>query len=181
MAMTAVRWSSFVECMERVLRWPCTNSAYVCIALCALELEWRVYWRSMQYYEVIISASYAISLSTYTTITTMMALCSSWFVERMERVSCCPWTNRPYVRIAVCVCSNLKVLLVFDAVCGRNVTLIIYTHYNGNDGSALIFVCWMYGTTGVVLALNQQYVSLYCCVCLNLKVLVISVWCSMRS
>ena len=138
--------------------------------VCALELELRVYW---QYQEVIIWASYAISLSTYTTIMAMTALCRLSFVERMERVSCCPWTNRPYVRIAVC-CSNLKVSLVFDTVCGRNVTLIIYTHYNGNDGSALIFLCWMYGTTVVVLALKQQLVRLYCCVRLNLNVLVIN-------
>ena len=105
----------------------------------------------------------------------MMTL--SAFVECMGWVSCCPWTNSSYVRIAVWV-------LEFEGVigwrsmqypCGRNATLIIYTHYNGNDGSALIFVCSMYGTTGVVLTLNQQLVRLYCCVCLNLKVLVIGV------
>ena len=80
--------------------------------------------------------------------------CWSPFVERMERVFCCPWTNRPYVCIAVCMCSNLELVLVFDAVRGRNITLIIYTHYHGDDGSALIFVCWMYAITNVVLTLN---------------------------
>ena len=94
----------------------------------------------------------------------MTALCSSWFVERMERVSCCPWTNRPYVRIAVCVCSGVIGVRCSIHVVVMHVTLIIYTHYNGNGGSALIFVCSMYGTTGVVLALNQQLVRLYCCV-----------------
>ena len=51
---------------------------------------------------------------------------------------------------------------------------------DGNDGFVLIFVCWMY-ETNVVLALNQQLVRLHCCMCLNLRVLVISVWCSMTS
>ena len=68
------------------------------------------------------------------------------------------------VRSHCCVCAiELEVLLVFDAVCYRNATLNIYTHYNGHDGSALIFICWMYGTTNVVLTLNQQFVRLYCC------------------
>ena len=80
------------------------------------------------------------------------------------------------VRSHCWVCSNLKVLLVFDTVRDCNATLIIYTYYYGNDGSVLIFVCWMHGPD-VVLVLNQQLVRLYCCVCLNLKVLVISVWC----
>ena len=48
-------------------------------------------------------------------------------------------------------------------------------HCNGNDGRALIFVCLMYGTTGVVMALNEQSVRLLCHMFLNLNVLVISV------
>ena len=39
------------------------------------------------------------------------------------------------------------------------------THYNGDGGSSLIFVFW----TGGVLALNQQAVSLFCCVHLELN------------
>ena len=38
------------------------------------------------------------------------------------------------------------------------------TIYNGDDDSALIFVCLMYGTV-IGLALNQQRVRFYCCVC----------------
>ena len=38
----------------------------------------------------------------------------------------------------------------------------------------------IYATTGVVLTLNKQLVRLHCCLCVNLKVLVISVWCRMR-
>ena len=40
----------------------------------------------------------------------------------------------------------------------------VQMHYNGDDGSALIFVCWMYGT-GVALAVHEQRVRLYCFVC----------------
>ena len=79
--------------------------------------------------------------------------------------------------VLLCVCARISrcYCLAFDVVWGHNFTLMWYfaaqIHYNGNDGSALIFVCWMYGT-GAVLALNQQRVRLYCCVCLNLKMLV---------
>ena len=66
----------------------------------------------------------------------MTALCSSWFVERCRVVP--GQTGRTFA----CV-------LEFECVIGvrcsihvvvMHVTLIIYTHYNGNDGSALIFV-----------------------------------------
>ena len=39
-----------------------------------------------------------------------------------------------------------------------------YTTYNDNDGSALIFICWMYGT-GVALAVRKQRVRFYIFVC----------------
>ena len=37
----------------------------------------------------------------------------------------------------------------------------VQMHYNGDDGSTLIFVCWMYGT-GVALAVHEQRVRLHC-------------------
>ena len=37
----------------------------------------------------------------------------------------------------------------------------VQMHYNGDDDSALIFVCWMYGT-GVALAVHKQRVRLHC-------------------
>ena len=40
----------------------------------------------------------------------------------------------------------------------------VQMYYNGDDDSALIFVCLMYGTV-IGLALNQQRVRFYCCVC----------------
>ena len=40
-----------------------------------------------------------------------------------------------------------------------------YTKINGNDNSSLIFFRWLYGETGIVLALDKQEVRLYCCVC----------------
>ena len=46
----------------------------------------------------------------------------------------------------------------------------VQIHYNhGNGGSALIFVCCIYGM-GVVLALNEQRVRLHCS---NLNVLLV--------
>ena len=77
--------------------------------VCSLELEWKVYWRLMQYIEAIISPSYAVSMSTYTTMMAMTTICWSSFVELMERVLCGSCTNRPYVCIAACV-------LEFDGV-----------------------------------------------------------------
>ena len=40
----------------------------------------------------------------------------------------------------------------------------IQMHYIGDNGSALIFVCLMYGTV-IGSTLNQQHVRLYFCVC----------------
>ena len=39
-----------------------------------------------------------------------------------------------------------------------------YTTYNGDDGSALIFVCWIYGTD-IALAVHKQRVRFHMCVC----------------
>ena len=103
--------------------------------------------------------------------------------------SCWLWTNRSYVCIAVSV-----YCLAFEAkfecvIAWRSIQyevaispLCAILLSDGNDGSALVFAfCWMYGT-GVVLALNQQLVRVYCCcVCLNLKMLGISVRYNMRS
>ena len=52
---------------------------------------------------------------------------------------------------------NRVVLLAINAVSGCNLKLV-YTHYNAN---AFIFIWSMY-ETGVVLALNEQYVRFYC-------------------
>ena len=38
----ALHWSSLVECMERVLCWPWTNSAYVC-SYCCVVCDWPYY------------------------------------------------------------------------------------------------------------------------------------------
>ena len=104
--------------------------------VCALGLEWRVYRRSMQYDEVILATSYAISLSTYTIYNTgddgFLLIFVRWTYVTGVVLS----MDKQAVRWSCCVCvhSNLTVLLVFDAVCDCNVILIIYTHLNGNDG-----------------------------------------------
>ena len=155
----------------------------LCCFVCALELEWRVYWRSMQYDEVILATSYAISLSTYTIYNNgddgFLLIFVRWTYVTGVVLS----MDKQAVRWPCCVCvhSNLTVLLVFDAVCDCNVILIIYTHLNGNDGLRWSLFSECMESTGVVLlAVNQQYVRLYYCVCLNLKVLDISFWHSMR-
>ena len=38
MLITALHWSSLVDCMKRVSCWPWTNSAYVCVAVCDSEV-----------------------------------------------------------------------------------------------------------------------------------------------
>ena len=97
--------------------------------VCALELEWRVYWRSMQYDEVILATSYAISLSTYTIYNNgddgFLLIFVRWTYVTGVVLS----MDKQAVRWPCCVCvhSNLTVLLVFDAVCDCNVILIIYT------------------------------------------------------
>ena len=50
----------------------------------------------------------------------------------------------------------------------------VQMHYNGDDGSSLIFVRW----TGGVLALDEQAVRLHCCVRLKLNVSLVfnAVW-----
>ena len=72
------------------------------------------------------------------------------------------------------------VLLAFDAVRRLNLTLIVcccQIPYNGNGDSALIFV----RRTGGVLALNEQAVRLYCCVCVRELERVSDFKCSMGS
>ena len=81
----------------------------------------------------------------------------------MERVLCWSWTNSAYVYIAWI----WHVLLVIDAVWGRNLTFTRCSNTLCTIITALrwsSFVGWMYGT-GVVLALDDQHVRLYCCVC----------------
>ena len=90
------------------------------------------------------------------------------FVECIERCRVVPGrTASTFVSLRVHL--NWAVLLMIDAVWGRNqLTLNYAIHYNGIDGSALIFVGWIYGTGAV---LDKQAVRLHCCVRLNLNVL----------
>ena len=119
---------------------------------------------------VILFDSCAILLPEYTA--TLIITDSHWssLVERMKRVPCWPWTNRLYVCSHYCVhgwpYSKLSFVLEYGAVC--NVMSFMHAmHYFAvrihrnvnNNGLALIFVGWMYGT-GAVLTLDEQAVRL---------------------
>ena len=68
------------------------------------------------------------------------------------------WTNSSYVHIAWigrCYWCLMQYEVVISLSCA------VQIRYNGNGGSALIFVCWMYGTC-VVLSLDEQRVRLCC-------------------
>ena len=122
-------WRLFVDlCLLNVRNGCCAVSAQTartCVLLhMRLNLEWRVYCDPMAY-EVVISPSYVIYLSTCTLIMAMTTLHWSSFVNRMERVSCCPWTDSAYVFIASCVL-EFDVIIGFNAVCSAN--LISYIH-----------------------------------------------------
>ena len=68
---------------------------------------------------------------------------------------------------------------MIDTVWGPHFTLICYFAVQWRWRLCVdLRLLNVWNTTGVVLALNQQMVRLHCYVCLNLKMLVISVWCS---
>ena len=69
-------------------------------------------------------------------------------------------TERAARTFVLLVCLNWAVLFAINAVSGRNRKLV-YTHHNADGGCSLIFIWWMYGM-GVVLALGEQCVRLYC-------------------
>ena len=82
------------------------------------------------------------------------------------------------------VCTFLLLcLLKFGGITGVRWSLshihVMYIQilYNGDGGSALIFVYKMYGTVAASSALNEQRVRLYCCVCAWIWR---CYWCSMQ-
>ena len=82
MAITALRRSSLVECMERALCCPCTNSAYVTL-LCVLALGCVISERWNMRSQFHPHALFCCPME-------MTALCWSLFAERMERISYWP-------------------------------------------------------------------------------------------
>ena len=107
------------------------------------------------------SASYAISLSTYTIYNNGDDDSLLIFVRWTYGTGVVLSLDGQAVRLHCCVCARMRRCYW----CSMQYVVVISPSSYGNDGSALIFVCWTYGTTGVVLALNQQLVRLYCCVC----------------
>ena len=88
-------------------------------------------------------------------------------------VPCFTWTNRTYVCIAACA---LELGGVIDdrysmMPSSAHPQLRVHIHYNIDDGSAFIFLGWIYETGAV---LDKQTVSLHCCVSLNLNMLLLA-------
>ena len=200
--MTAVRWSSCVECMKRVPRWLCTNSAYVCIAvflmfdavrrrnitlvytaLVMTALRWSLFAECMEWVSCRVDPGqtvrtsillkfntwywclmqYKIVISLFKCITmTIAALCGSLSVECMKRCRVVLGrTECTFVLLRMRL--NWPVLLMIDAVWSHPYLLSKYITMAMTALPALAFVHWMY-ETGVMLALDEQRVRLYCCV-----------------
>ena len=99
-------------------------------------------------------------------IMAIMALHWSSLVECMQRVLCWPWMNSAYVvLLCVCVCACIRLcyqwLLHYEVAILPSCAILLS---DGNGGSSSTFVCWIYGPTGVVLAVTQQLVCFHCCV-----------------
>ena len=117
--------------------------------------------------------------------------CDSAYVECMYgMVSCWPWTNRKYVHIAVWL--DLKVLLLRYWCSMQHEVVMFYAHVVMSKFTTwwLTFLRWfscvecMYGTVTCWAWANRRCVCLLTLlhnVCLNLKVLLVAVWCIMRS
>ena len=162
MAMVTLRWSSFIEYTTAMLITLVLDEQLVRSHCCVSAQSWRCDWCSMRWV-VISSPSYAILLSKYTTMA-IMTLRGSLFIEYMAGTAVVlalpSRAGRTFVLLRVCL--NLKLLLRYGVV------IILYCpnalQYNGDDNFALIFVRWTY-KTGIVLVLDEQCVSLLCCMC----------------
>ena len=102
---------------------------------------------------------------------TLLGVVTAWFLMQYE-AAC----NLPSCAVLLSTCIHFVCVLEFDgvsywcsiqyeAVSSRSCAILLFRihHNNVNDGPALIFVGCMY-ETGVVLALDEQLVRLYCCV-----------------
>ena len=185
-----MRWSLLVECMWWVSCWPCTNSAYVCVATCVIKLERVIGVRCVQMQYI----WWCCNLIYFAVQIHYLLSCWSWLDEKGVRLHCF------VLEFDTCYCCSMQYEVVISpsscAVqihhddgsalicvgwiygtywCSKrygvvnnltyHVLCAIQIHYNGDDGSdSLAFVGWMYGM-GVVLALYEQRVRLYSCVC----------------
>ena len=98
-----------------------TESTFVAIAVCAIDLTRRCYWCSMQHRAVCNFTSFMrhFAFRIHRNVNNGLALI---FVDWMYGTRVGPGqAARTFVAIAVCVCDwpYSKVLLVFDAVWGR--------------------------------------------------------------
>ena len=167
-----MHWYSFDECMERVSLVLALNEQHVrvyCLNSTLLPVVDAIWGRR----RLLISPWCAVQIIHWNgddgSACVDLRSLNVWN-------GCCVGTKRTArTFVLLRVRMDCAVLFVINAVSGRNFELI-YTHCNADGGCALIFIWWMHGM-GVVLALNEQCVRLYC---LNLT-RVIGDRCSMRS
>ena len=157
-AMTALRWSSVVECIKWVPCWPWTKSAYVCrsslIGACVIKFEGVV--------------------GVY---------CSIWRCCNLTLI-CCPntllivvltlagQTERKFALLTD-YALEFEGLLVIDAVWGRNLTLtLIMCCSNLPRWRLCVDLGWLNIWDGSrVLTLDEQNVRVSVCASLHLNVL----------
>ena len=133
------------------------DKQYVRLYCCGCAWTWRCYWCSInelwgRILTLLIRCLNTLPLQWRWQLTLRWPSFVEWCMELVLRWSL---TNRLYVYI----------LLKFDACCWRSMQYEVVMppacyfaaqmHYNGNDDSALIFVCWMYGTGDIALDLNK--------------------------
>ena len=164
--MTVLRWLSLVECMWRCHVVPGRT------ARTSVLLRMRLNWPVLLMIDV--AWGYPYVLSKYTAMA-MTALRAFLFVRWMYGTGVMLTLNDQRVRLHCCVrawiwkryCFWMQYAIVISP--SRSIQI----HYNDYDnGSTLIFAGWIY-ETGIVLALDEQNVSLYCCF--------VAVWCSISS
>ena len=91
----------------------------------------------------------------------MTGLCWSSFIEFMKWVSCWRALDEQRVRL-YCLNTCYWWSIQFEVV--TSPSRVVQTYCNGDDGSALIFVFWMYGTVSCCRWTNRRYVCIAACV-----------------
>ena len=160
------RWWLFIQCQQNC------NRQYVCLFI-SLKLGGIINWCLLQY-EVVISLSCAIQIHHNGDD-------GSSFVECIER---CHVVRRRTASTFVL----LRVQLNWMLCIGDWYSMMpssahpwsrVQIHYNVDDGSATIFLDWIYGNGAV---LDKQGVRLYCSVCaLEFEHIIFGVWTSKKS
>ena len=152
--------------------------------LFTFTLQWRFYV-DLRWLHVWNGAVFALDEQRVRLHRCVCAWIERCYWRLMVIITCCPntlqWRSRLYMRLLNGVMLALDKQRVCSHCCVRawirrryyfwmqyeiviSPSRAVQIHYNNDDdGFALIFVRWMYGT-GIVLALDEQNVRLHCCV-----------------